>query len=380
MIGLLLLVISLAIAGVGLYRAERSLFARGESAADASAAQLREAAEAHPVELNPNYTEAPVRSGASPAIGALDVGGIRGSGDGASGDGASGDGARGDGAAIPLNRGVNVGGDGAREPAARPRTANDHILVVDLDQKVRSRLREILGDSYSVVEAENATRAVSMMSRRQPALAIVGSNVKDRHGRPFWEWMRRSDTLGTIPVLLITALTAHEDIADRFDHLPYRPTSVLRKPLLIDEVGRTVSRLIDGQEDPWGTDNTWGSFSSGNDEDIRFVRRAQEDVEANIANPSFGVRELSAEMGLSARQLQRRLRETTGQSPNSFIRSIRLQQAAHLLEHGSEPVSQVAYAVGFNSLSYFAKCFREHFGRNPSEFTVRHQRPVPTDV
>ena len=79
-------------------------------------------------------------------------------------------------------------------------------------------------------------------------------------------------------------------------------------------------------------------------------------------------------MGLSARQLQRRLRETTGQSPNSFIRSIRLQQAARQLEQGSEPVSQVAYAVGFNSLSYFAKCFREHFGRNPSEFTVRRHR------
>jgi AraC-like DNA-binding protein len=365
MIGLILLVISLAIAGVGLYRAERSLFARGESAADASAAQLREAAEAHPVELNPKYSEAPVRSGAPQDIGAIGAG----------------DGARGDGAATALGRVAAPGGDGVRdrrEPVVRPRTANDHILVVDLDQKVRSRLREILGDSYSVVEAENATRAVSMMSRREPALAIVGSNVKDRHGRPFWEWMRRSDTLGTIPVLLITALTAHEDIADRFDHLPYRPTSVLRKPLLIDEVGRTVSRLIDGQEDPWGTENAWGNFSSGNDEDIRFVRRAQEDVEGHIADPSFGVRELSAEMGLSARQLQRRLRETTGQSPNSFIRSIRLQQAAHLLEHGSEPVSQVAYAVGFNSLSYFAKCFREHFGRNPSEFTVRHQRSAPT--
>jgi AraC-like DNA-binding protein len=223
------------------------------------------------------------------------------------------------------------------------------------------------------------------MSRRQPGLAIVGSNVKDRHGRPFWEWMRRSETLGEVPVMLISALTAQEDVSERFDHLPFKPAAVLRKPLLIDEVSRTVSRLMEGRaggwgaDSAWGGDGAWGNVTVGSDEDGRFVRRAQQDVEQNIANPSFGVRELSGEMGLSARQLQRRLRETTGQSPNSFIRSIRLQQAALMLEKGSEPVSQVAYAVGFNSLSYFAKCFREHFGYNPSEFTttrVRSGAPV----
>lgn len=350
MIGLILLVISLAIAGLGLYRAEKTLFTRGEASADASASQLAEAAEAFPVEVAPSIPEAT-------SLGAPDRGPVKVGGDG-----------------FNAERAVReleaaAGGDGAVKAPA-----NDQILVVDLDQKVRNRLREILGETYSVVEAENAARAVSMMSRRQPALAVVGSNVKDRHGRPFWEWMRRSDTLGSVPVLLVTALTAHEDIADRFDHLPYQPSAVLRKPLLIDEVGRTVARLVEGREDPWGGDGAWGVFSNGNDEDVRFVRRAQEDVEGNISNPNFGVRELSAEMGLSARQLQRRLRETTGQSPNSFIRSIRLQQAARQLEQGSEPVSQVAYAVGFNSLSYFAKCFREHFGRNPSEFTVRRHR------
>ncbi|NNE68795.1 MAG: helix-turn-helix domain-containing protein [Rhodothermales bacterium] len=348
MIGLLLLIISLAIAGIGLFRAEKTLFVRGEASADASARQLAEAAETFPVEA---VTAVPDNGGL-----AVDRGPIKSSGDGHY-------------AAPPAVGTTTPSGDGA---PVRPN--NDQVLVVDLDQKVRSRLREILGETYSVVEAENAARAVSMMSRRQPALAIVGSNVKDRHGRPFWEWMRRSDTLGSVPVLLVTALTAHEDIADRFDHLPYQPSAVLRKPLLIDEVGRTVSRLVEGREDPWGGDGAWGAFANGNDEDVRFVRRAQEGVEANLSNPNFGVRELSAEMGLSARQLQRRLRETTGQSPNSFIRSIRLQQAARQLEQGSEPVSQVAYAVGFNSLSYFAKCFREHFGRNPSEFTARRHR------
>lgn len=364
MIGLILLVISLVIAGVGLYRAERSLFGRGDSAADASARQISIASDAYPVERAGDETLV-VREAASRA---------------SMGDGlASGDGP-GVPVAVEVEPRLRERGDGFTGDGARMAVSNDQVLVVDLDQKVRTRLREILGEAYSVVEAENAARAVAIMSRRQPILAIVGSNVKDRHGRPFWEWMRRSETLGSVPVMLISALTAQEDVAERFDHLPFKPSAVLRKPLLIDEVSRTVSRLIEGRQESWGADagwggdGAWGTITSGHDEDARFVRRAQEDVEQNIANPSFGVRELSAEMGLSARQLQRRLRETTGQSPNSFIRSIRLQQAARMLEQGSEPVSQVAYAVGFNSLSYFAKCFREHFGHNPSEFTTTRLR------
>jgi len=368
MIGLILLVISLLIAGVGLYRAERSLFNRGEGAANASARQL-DAAE-----------QALASSGLTPTVEAVGQD-TSGSGDGILqaqdrvaatpfGERLAGSAGLGDGGAI---QGAS-GGDGS---VTVPVT-NDQILVVDLDQKVRRRLREILGETFSVVEAEDAGSAVAMMSRRQPGIAIVGANVRDRHGRPFWEWMRRSDSLGQIPVLLVSALSAKEDVSEKFSHLPYQPSAVLRKPLLIDEVSRTVARLVDGREDPWGSDGIWGGLASGTDEDGRFVRRAQEDVEKNIANAGFGVRELSAELGLSARQLQRRLRDTTGESPNSFIRSIRLQKAALLLEHGSDPVSQVAYAVGFNSLSYFAKCFREHFGRNPSEFTARRHRSALT--
>jgi AraC-like DNA-binding protein/CheY-like chemotaxis protein len=369
MIGLILLVISLVIAGVGLYRAERSLFNRGEGAANASALQLGQAeqdlsqadpaGETLPEDASPiggdGFIPADDRVAATPFAERLPA-------SIPSGDGASG-------------RVFAPSGDGA---LAAVSVANDQILVVDLDQKVRTRLREILGNAYSVVEAEDAARAVAMMSRKRPGIAIVGANVRDRHGRPFWEWMRRSDSLGEIPVLLISALTAQEDVSEKFSHLPYQPNAVLRKPLLIEEVSRTVERLVEGREDPWGGDGAWGGIASGSDEDTRFVRRAQDDVERHLADPGFGVRELSAELGLSARQLQRRLRDTTGQSPNSFIRSIRLQQAARLLEHGSEPVSQVAYAVGFNSLSYFAKCFREHFGRNPSEFTVRRHRPTLT--
>ena len=53
-----------------------------------------------------------------------------------------------------------------------------------------------------------------------------------------------------------------------------------------------------------------------------------------------------------------------------FVRNLRLERAAQLLEKNADTVAQIAYQVGFNNLSYFAKCFREKYGRAPSAFKV----------
>ena len=81
-------------------------------------------------------------------------------------------------------------------------------------------------------------------------------------------------------------------------------------------------------------------------------------MESRMADPLFGSEEFAREMGLSQTRFYRRLISLTGHSSNDSIRRMRLQRAAELLEKQVGNVSEVAYQVGFNSLSYFAKCFR----------------------
>ncbi len=70
---------------------------------------------------------------------------------------------------------------------------------------------------------------------------------------------------------------------------------------------------------------------------------------------------------MSQSQLKRKLRAIADQSPVELIRTYRLERAAKLLRGRAGTVSEVAYDVGFNSVSYFAKVFREHTGKLPSE-------------
>ena len=74
---------------------------------------------------------------------------------------------------------------------------------------------------------------------------------------------------------------------------------------------------------------------------------------------------------MSGTQLRRKMNALIGQSPNQFIRTMRLKEAARLIKEEMKAVSEAAYLAGFNSLSYFSKCFKEEFGELPSEYWNR---------
>ena len=101
-------------------------------------------------------------------------------------------------------------------------------------------------------------------------------------------------------------------------------------------------------------------------EDEAFLGRVHDALEARHGEAGFGPEALAEEVGLSRRQLQRRLRRLTGQGPAETLWAFRLERAVQLLEAGAASVSEVAYRTGFRDPSHFARAFREAFGEAPS--------------
>ncbi|NBC16315.1 MAG: helix-turn-helix domain-containing protein, partial [Bacteroidetes bacterium] len=101
-----------------------------------------------------------------------------------------------------------------------------------------------------------------------------------------------------------------------------------------------------------------------------WLERVQEVVEAHLEDTGFSVRQLADEVGLSTRQLQRKLKAITSLSPSGFIRMMRLERAAQLLGQQAGTVAEIAYAVGFKDADYFSKQFREAFGQPPSAYAA----------
>ena len=92
-------------------------------------------------------------------------------------------------------------------------------------------------------------------------------------------------------------------------------------------------------------------------------------IQENIADERFGVSELAAAINMSRSNLLRKIKKLTGLSVSQFIRQVRLEEAMEMLRQENLTVSEVSYAVGFGSTSYFIKCFGDHYGYPPGEVT-----------
>jgi AraC-like DNA-binding protein len=99
----------------------------------------------------------------------------------------------------------------------------------------------------------------------------------------------------------------------------------------------------------------------------QFIQKAVAVIETHLDDPHFDAEGLETALNLSRMQLYRKLKSITNASATEFIRQVRLQRAAQLLQSGHFNVSEVAYRVGFNDPAYFSRCFRKEFGKAPQE-------------
>lgn len=99
-----------------------------------------------------------------------------------------------------------------------------------------------------------------------------------------------------------------------------------------------------------------------------FIKNAVTLVEAHINDENYGVEQLSSDLCMSRMTFYRRIQMTTGQKPTEFIRTIRLRKAASMLSNETHSISEICYATGFSSVSYFSRCFRQVYGVPPTQY------------
>lgn len=91
-------------------------------------------------------------------------------------------------------------------------------------------------------------------------------------------------------------------------------------------------------------------------------------VEAHLSDDGYTVEQLAIDLCMSRMTFYRKIQSATGQKPTEFMRTIRLRRAAELLLEGRQSVTEISYATGFTSVSYFSRCFRTMYGVPPTQF------------
>ena len=109
------------------------------------------------------------------------------------------------------------------------------------------------------------------------------------------------------------------------------------------------------------------------------MRRALLLMEQNLARP-IAVAAVAAELGLSARQLERLCRQHVGMGPASLYRQLRMRYANWLIENTDRSVTDIANEAGFADCAHFSRQFKDAYGLSPSTRRLQPQRAVNGDA
>lgn len=261
-------------------------------------------------------------------------------------------------------------------------TSNDSIaetteklLLVEDNEDFRAYLRDNLKISYHILEARNGKEGFQLALKYLPDLIVSDIIMPEMDGIELCKKIKTTQTVSHIPLILLTARSSEEQKVEGFE---IGADDYITKPFNFEILQSRIRNLIHQRElfqkDFRRQIEVKASDIPITSMDEKLIRNAIACVEEKISDPEFSVEDLSRELGMSRVHLYKKLMALTGKAPLEFIRTIRLQRAAQLLEKSQLTISEVAYSVGFNNPKYFTKYFKEEFGMLPSAYLQEKKR------
>lgn len=264
---------------------------------------------------------------------------------------------------------TGAAGPALDEVEASPPDNAPTILIVEDNAGVRRYLKRHLMPYYHVVEAADGEAGLVKAREIKPALVVSDVMMPRLDGYALCRALKTDSALSEIPVML---LTAKADEKSEIEGLETGADDYMAKPFSAEVLLARVENLIEIRrqlrerfcETFWVRPGDIEITST----DAAFLEQVRAVVEAHLGDHPFSAAWLADEVALSRRQLDRKLRSLTRLTASGFIRKMRLERAAQLLERQAGNVAEVAYAVGFQDAHHFSRLFRQMFGVLPSDY------------
>ncbi len=295
------------------------------------------------------------------------------------------------------------------------------MLVVDDSDDLRAYIRDHFRKEFRVVEARDGAEGIEAARRELPDVVVSDVMMPGTDGFTLVRTLRESPETDYLAIVLLTAqaedekkLTGLQSGADEYLVKPFdmRELDVrvrnliaarrrLRDRFVVEgvrmgEVGVNAAPAAveagtsdgnggelegphagsDAESDAGHTEPDAPSRAPLSPSDQQFRDRVHRVIMEAMSNPEFGVAELADAVAQDRSHLFRRVKQVFGTSPSNLLRQCRLDAGARLLLEERGTVADVAYAVGFNSVSYFCQCFQQQFGDTPASYRSR-QGAVP---
>jgi signal transduction histidine kinase/DNA-binding response OmpR family regulator len=245
------------------------------------------------------------------------------------------------------------------------------VLVVEDSDEFRLQLKEALETHYWVIEAVNGQEGWHKALSSHPDLIISDIAMPLMDGIALGKKLKGDKRTSQIPLILLTASASE---TSHISGLNSGANDYLTKPFNFEILHAKIRNQLKYNHVLRSTFTKQFHIVPGEiiveSKNEKLLNTIVRYVEDNIANPQLSVEDLSRHIGMSRGSLYNKLLELTGKTPIDFIRSIKLDKAASLMENSELNIAQIAYLVGFTAPNYFTKAFKAKFHMLPKEYAL----------
>ncbi|HEX2394230.1 MAG TPA: hybrid sensor histidine kinase/response regulator transcription factor, partial [Bacteroidales bacterium] len=244
------------------------------------------------------------------------------------------------------------------------------ILVVEDNAEMSDYIRNKLIPHFNVFTANSGVGALSAIEGIMPEIVITDIMMPGMDGLALTQKLKGNARYADIFVVLLTArvtiddeLEGYKKGADLYIKKPFDGEVLLKQMINI----HTTRQKRKSQIMSWlVSDEEHDSIEF--DPKESFLQRSMQVIDEHIMEPEFKIDEFASALNMSKTVLHRKFRLFVGQTPNQFIRLVRLRKSVQLLQTTDHSIAEIAYLTGFNQSHYFIKCFREVYNQTPGDF------------
>ena len=255
-----------------------------------------------------------------------------------------------------------------KTPAENRFPRKQSILIVEDDEELRNFLINELSREYLVHQSANGEEGMGLAFSINPDLILSDIMMPGMDGIEFCRKIKSDERTSHLPVILLSAVNSQEK---QIEGLETGADDYIFKPFNIALLKTRINNLLLSRYELRKKFDEGNSLDFNNEnlnsKDKKLVQSVIDVVVQNITYEKINAEFISQKLLISRSLLYIKIEALTGQTVNEFVRNIRLKKSMSMLLHKGSNVSEVAYAVGFSSQSYFTRCFKRKFGKAPSE-------------
>lgn len=248
------------------------------------------------------------------------------------------------------------------------------VLIVEDNEELRSYIMDNMNDAYAMYEAENGIKALEVLEKEDIDIIVSDVMMPEMDGLELCRAVKSNSAYSHLPFIILSAKT---DVSTKVDLLNVGANAYMEKPFSLEQLRAQITSILENRDrirenfmqSPLKYyKKTMHHEDQTEKENAEFVEKLNKIILDNLGNPSFNIDELARQFYMSRSNFHKKVKRITGKTPNDYIKIIRLNKSTELLATEKYQVVEVCYMVGFNTPSYFSKCFQDYFHILPNEY------------